>query len=102
MAKGLRAAIMAALCLVWFMGCEAVSDLQSSAFFEDGKIMATVKANLAREDRDTVQGIDVSVNGGAVKLKGSAPSADKKNKYGEIAGKVSGVKSVENNIEIKP
>lgn len=102
MLKKLPTVRAALLCVSLLMGCEAASDLQNSSFFEDGKIMATVKAQLAREDRATVQGIDVSVNDGAVKLKGSTTTTEKKSKYGEIAAKVSGVKSVENNIEIKP
>lgn len=102
MMNGLRAVARAVLCLVVVTGCQAISELKSNPNFEDGKILATVKAQLAREDRSTVQDIDVKVDDGAVRLKGRTTSADKKNKYGEITAKVSGVKSVENNIEIKP
>lgn len=102
MMKGLRAAATAVLCLALVAGCQAISDLKSNPNFEDGKILATVKAQLAREDRSTIQDIDVKVDDGAVRLKGNTTSADKKSKYGEIAAKVSGVKSVENNIEVKP
>lgn len=102
MMNGLRTVAMAALCLVLASGCQAISDLKSNPKYEDGKILATVKAQLAREERSTIQDIDVKVDDGAVRLKGNTTSADKKSKYGEIAAKVSGVKSVENNIEVKP
>jgi len=39
---------------------------------------------------------------GVVKLKGTVSSAEKKAKAEEITRKVSGVKSVVNNLEVKP
>ena len=82
--------------------CQAIKDKMSGPDFEDAKLTATIKAQLAREDRATVQGIDVDVDDGVAKLKGSVDSQDKKNKAGEISGKVNGVKSVVNNIQVKP
>ncbi|MBM4262426.1 MAG: BON domain-containing protein [Deltaproteobacteria bacterium] len=100
MSRALRAVALAVLLVL--AGCQAIEDLKSNPKFEDAKILATVKAQLAREDRSTMQEIDVNVDDGIVKLKGNISSADKKNKAGEIAAKVRGVKSVVNNIEVKP
>ena len=40
--------------------------------------MATVKAQLALQDLSTVQGIDVSVDDGVAKLKGTVDTEEKK------------------------
>jgi osmotically-inducible protein OsmY len=64
---------------------------------------AIIKAQLAREDQTTLQEITVDVgDDGVVKLKGTVSSVEKKAKAGEIARKVDGVKSVVNNLEVKP
>ena len=64
---------------------------------------AIIKAQLAREDQATLQVVTVDVgDDGVVKLKGTVSSADKKAKAEEIARKVDGVKSVVNNLEVKP
>jgi len=83
-------------------GCQAIKDKMSGPEFEDAKLIATIKAQLAREDRSSVQDINVDVDDGVAKLKGTVDTVEKKNKAGEIAGKVSGVKSVVNNIQVKP
>ena len=64
---------------------------------------ATIKAQLAREDQATLQAVTVDVgDDGVVKLKGTVNSAEKKAKAEEITRKVSGVKDVVNNLEVKP
>lgn len=83
-------------------GCQAIRDKASGPEFEDAKLTAVIKAQLAREDRATVQGIDVDVDDGVAKLKGTVDTVAKKNKAAEIARKVDGVKSVVNNIQVKP
>ncbi|HEX7232873.1 MAG TPA: BON domain-containing protein [Candidatus Binatia bacterium] len=63
---------------------------------------AIIKADLAKEDTASVQTISVKVDNGVATLKGTVNSAQKKAKAGEITSKVSGVKSVVNNLEVKP
>jgi osmotically-inducible protein OsmY len=66
-------------------------------------LTATIKAQLAREDQATLQAVTVDIgDDGVVKLKGTVSSAEKKAKAEEITRKVSGVKSVVNNLEVKP
>jgi osmotically-inducible protein OsmY len=66
-------------------------------------LTAIIKAQLAREDQTTLQAVTVDVgDDGVVKLKGSVSSVEKKAKAEEIARKVDGVKSVVNNLEVKP
>ena len=70
--------------------------------FEDTKLTAIIKAQLAREDTASVQAITVNVDNGVAKLKGTVNSPEKKAKAEEITRKVSGVKDVVNNLEVKP
>ena len=63
---------------------------------------AIIKAQLAREDTASVQAITVNVDNGVAKLKGTVNSPEKKAKAEEITRKVSGVKDVVNNLEVKP
>ena len=66
-------------------------------------MIATIKAQLAREDQATFQAVTVDIgDDGVVKLKGTVSSAEKKAKAEEITRTVSGVKSVVNNLEVKP
>ena len=82
-----------------FNGCEMIREKASGPEFEDAKLTALIKAQLAREDRATLQAVTVDIgDDGVVKLKGTVSSA----KAEEITRKVSGVKSVVNNLEVKP
>ena len=88
------------ICIV--TGCETIQKKASGPEFEKAKMTATIKAQLAREDQATLQAVTVDVgDDGVVKLKGTVNSAEKKAKAEEITGKVSGVKSVVNNLEVK-
>ena len=83
-------------------GCQTIREKASGPEFENAKLTAIVKAQLAREDQATLQAVTVDVDDGVVKLKGTVSSAEKKAKAEEITRKVSGVKSVVNNLEVKP
>ena len=83
-------------------GCQAIREKASGPEFEDAKMTAIIKGQLAREDQATLQAVTVDVDDGVVKLKGTVNSAQKKAKAEEIARKVDGVKKVVNNLEVKP
>ena len=86
-----------------FNGCQTIREKASGPEFEKAKLTATIKAQLAREDQATLQAVTVDIgDDGVVKLKGTVSSAEKKAKAEEITRKVSGVKSVVNNLEVKP
>ena len=74
MFRVVRAVATGLVCMAIFIGCQAITDLESNPKFEDTKIIATVKAQLAREDPSTVQGIDVRVDDGVATLKGTVDS----------------------------
>jgi len=88
------------ICII--SGCEAIREKTSGPEFEDTKLTAIIKAQLAREDTASVQAITVNVDNGVAKLKGTVNSPEKKAKAEEITRKVSGVKDVVNNLEVKP
>ena len=83
-------------------GCQTIKEKASGPEFENAKLTAMIKAQLAREDQATLQAVTVDVDNGVVKLKGNVSSAEKKAKAEEITKKVDGVKSVVNNLEVKP
>ena len=93
-------ALVFLVCLL--TGCQTIREKTSGPEFEDNKMTAIIKAQLARDDQATLQAVTVDVDDGVVKLKGKVNSAEKKAKAEEIARKVDGVKSVVNNLEVKP
>ena len=94
--------VLVTLLICIFNGCETIREKASGPEFEDAKLTAIIKTQLAREDRASLQAVTVDVDDGVAKLKGKVDSAEKKAKAEEIARKVSGVKSVVNNLEVKP
>jgi len=95
------ALVIVLICLL--NGCQTIREKTSGPEFEDNKLTAIIKAQLARDDQATLQAVTVDIgDDGVVKLKGTVSSAEKKAKAEEITRKVSGVKSVVNNLEVKP
>lgn len=83
-------------------GCAATATRQSTGeFVDDATITTKVKAEFVRDD--TVKAHDVSVTTfkGVVQLSGFVDTAVEKARAEQIAGAVSGVKSVQNNISVK-
>lgn len=82
---------------------EAVKDAGAavSAIVDDAAITASVSAGLAKDPDLSAIKIDVDTKGGAVSLKGPAPTAAAKARAEEIAKAVQGVTSVTNLLEVK-
>lgn len=68
---------------------------------DDAAITASVNAGLAKDSELSAIKIDVDTKGGMVMLNGPAPTVAAKARAEEIAKSVSGVKSVENKLEVK-
>lgn len=83
-------------------GCNVMRG-QSTAgeYVDDVAITAQVKAKLL--DAKEVEGLDVNVDStnGRVKLTGWADSATEKSAAGSLAREVKGVKSVDNQLQVK-
>lgn len=71
------------------------------AAVDDASITARVSAGLAKDPDLSALRIDVDTRGGAVTLKGPAPSEAAKERAGRIAREVQGVSSVDNALEVK-
>ena len=72
-----------------------------SAKVDDAAITASVSAGLAKDPDLSAIKINVDTTGGAVSLKGPAPTAAAKARAEEIAKGVQGVTSVDNQLEVK-
>ena len=72
-----------------------------SAKVDDAAITASVSAGLAKDPDLSAIKINVDTKGGAVSLKGPAPTAAAKARAEEIAKGVQGVTSVDNQLEVK-
>jgi hyperosmotically inducible periplasmic protein len=68
---------------------------------DDAAITASVNASLARDKDLSAIRIDVDTQDGVVTLSGLAPSASAKEHASEVAHKVTGVQSVNNQLTIK-
>nr|WP_307704154.1 BON domain-containing protein [Variovorax paradoxus] len=73
----------------------------ASATVDDAAITASVSAGLAKDPDLSAIKIDVDTKGGAVSLKGPAPTAAAKARAEDIAKGVQGVTSVSNQLEVK-
>ncbi|SFQ66028.1 BON domain-containing protein [Variovorax sp. OK605] len=72
-----------------------------SATVDDAAITASVSAGLAKDPDLSAIKINVDTKGGAVSLKGPAPTVAAKARAEEIAKGVQGVTSVDNQLEVK-
>lgn len=75
----------------------------TGAAVDDTVIAAKLKGELAgKTGLKTATDVNVEVNSGVVELSGFVGTADEKDRAGEIARGISGVKDVHNNISLKP
>lgn len=96
-------AAIATTLLVTTTGC-AVSRGQETtgAYIDDSAITATVKSRFVESKSVDAASISVETMKGTVMLSGFAKNADEKNSAESIARGVNGVKSVTNQIVVRP
>jgi hyperosmotically inducible protein len=80
-------------------GRQATADLGGK--MDDMVMTAAISAGLAKDATLSVLEIDVDSNNGVVTLRGPAPTAAAREKATEIAMRVKGVRSVENQLVIQ-
>lgn len=97
------ATVLAASALAITSGC-AVSRGQESvgAYVDDATITTSVKARMVEDKAVDAAAIKVETLNGNVMLSGFAKSSLEKNTAESIAMKVKGVKSVQNNVAVRP
>jgi osmotically-inducible protein OsmY len=82
-------------------GCASHSGEKTGAYADDAWITSKVKSEMAVNKSVKARDISVNTSGGVVTLSGTADSWEESNKAAEIARGVKGVKSVENDIQVK-
>ena len=95
-------ALFLAVTLASVVGCASTSKQEGTGEYVDDSVITTkVKAAILGEPSLKVAEINVETFKGVVQLSGFVTSAALANKAVEIAGKVSGVKSVKNDMRVK-
>ena len=74
----------------------------TAQYIDDASITANIKAKHAEDKTVRVTSIGVETKDGVVQLSGFTPSAAEKARAEELARSVKGVKSVRNDIVIRP
>jgi hyperosmotically inducible protein len=95
-------ALFLAVTLASVVGCASTSKQEGTGEYVDDSVITTkVKAAILGEPSLKVAEINVETFNGVVQLSGFVTSTALANKAVEIAGKVSGVKSVKNDMRVK-
>ena len=82
--------------------CAATPTRESTGgYIDDSTITAKIKANLAQDSKVNVADIHVKTYKGVVELSGFVNSESEVSEAGLVAGQVSGVTSVQNNLIVK-
>lgn len=95
--------VLAALLAVASAGCAVTRDQSTvGAYIDDSVITTQVKAKFANDKQVSAMAISVETLKGVVQISGFAKNAQEKSRAGELARSTEGVKSVVNNIVVKP
>ena len=78
---------------------QAAADTKAAV--NDAAITVSVKAELARDNDLSALRIDVDTSQGRVSLRGTAPSADARERATRLAAAVEGVRAVDNQLTVK-
>ncbi len=100
----LLAAVLSAPLFVLATGCSVARKQETVGEYIDGAAITTeIKARLADDRETSALNIGVkTIDAGVVQLSGFAKSQREKNRAGEIARSVKGVRSVHNDLIVQP
>ncbi len=97
------AAMVAAVALIVTSGCAVTRGQETTgAYIDDAAISTQVKAKMVEDKNVDAAAIKVDTLNGEVMLSGFAKNSTEKNTAESIAMKVKGVKSVKNQIVVRP
>lgn len=101
--RGLVISLVTLLLLLSVTGCTTGSRYEQSTGerIDDHGTSSRVKAALADDSQYKYGGVSVQTFKGTVQLSGFVNSSDQKNRAGDLAGKVTNVREVINNITVK-
>ena len=101
--RTILAATVTAVALISMTGCAVNRGQQSvGAYVDDAGITTLVKSRMVENKQVDAAAISVETLNGTVMLSGFAKNANEKRVAGEIASGVKGVRSVKNEIAIRP
>lgn len=101
--RTILAAVISAVALLTVSGCAVVRGQETvGAYVDDATITTQVKARLLEDPNVAGTSISVETLNGVVMLSGFAKNATEKATAESIARKVTGVKSVKNEIAVRP
>lgn len=90
------------LMMAVFIGCAGTGKQESTGQYLDDSVITTkVKAAVFNEPSLKVLQINVETFKGEVQLSGFVDSADSARKAGEVAARITGVKSIRNNLVVR-
>jgi hyperosmotically inducible periplasmic protein len=97
------AALVAAAALIVTSGCAVTRGQETTgAYVDDASITTSVKARMVEDKNVDAAAIKVETLNGEVMLSGFAKNSVEKNTAESIAMKVKGVKTVKNQIAVRP
>ncbi|MES2425305.1 MAG: BON domain-containing protein [Pseudomonadota bacterium] len=101
--RAIAFAAMAGVTIVAATGCAVARDQQTvGAYVDDSVITTKVKARFAEDKTVAATSISVETLKGTVQLSGFAKSSSEKAQAESIARSVEGVRSVRNDIVVRP
>ena len=82
-------------------GCTALTGQSTGQYVDDRTITASVKSKLVADRASNLTRVDVDTTNHVVSLDGVVESSDQKQRAEELAAQVSGVRRVDNNLQIQ-
>jgi osmotically-inducible protein OsmY len=82
-------------------GCSSMTGQTAGQYVDDSTITSSVKAKLVGDKAANLTRIDVDTTNRVVSLSGVVESAEQKSRAEQLALQVSGVRRVENNLQIQ-
>lgn len=97
------AAAVTAIALLTVSGCAVTRDQQTmGAYVDDATITTQIKSRMLKDENVSGTSISVETLNGTVMLSGFAKSSTERSTAEKIARDVNGVKSVKNEIAVRP
>lgn len=99
----MRTALITAALALTLSACSVMRDQETmKEYTSDAAITTSVKSKMAIDSTVSASAIGVETLDGIVQLSGFAKSAEEKTRAETLAGQAKGVKSVRNNIIVRP
>jgi len=91
--------MIAGVTLAMLPACDTPRPM-ADRYFDDGEITVTIESRLALEKVVDPAMVEVETKNGVVHLRGTVETPDQRMRAGKVASQVTGVTSVDNELEI--